>query len=919
MTKSTLQHFSIFCVLLFTSAFTVTAQNKPVAQETPKYISNIEGIKEYTLSNGLQILLIPDATQSNMVVNIVYKVGSRHEGYGETGMAHLLEHMLFKSTKNLGDIKKMLSDKGGNANGTTWYDRTNYYEIFPSNDDNLRWSIQMEADRMINATILQSDLDKEFSVVRNEFEIGENDPGSVLQERVLSTAYLWHNYGKSTIGSKEDIERVKAPRLRLFYEKYYQPDNAVLIVAGKFDEAKALQYISDYFSIIPRPTRKLEPTYTVEPAQDGERMVELKRTGDVYNMIAVYHTPALADADYAAVKVLMNVLSSNPSGYLYKSLIETQIGSSVYAYTQVLHDPGFATIAFDVPKDKNYDAAKKSFIEALNQISQTTYSDADVKRGKAANMKQIENTVNNTIGLAITLTEYIGSGDYRLWFLSRDQMEKVTSADMQRVANKYFQINNRTIGFFIPSENEVRVMPEEFQDNRIQELLKGYKGKEFQTSNATFENTITNIKANMTTGSFENGFRYSFVKKPLKGGKVAATFRIPVADEKSLQNKAIIASLMADLLKAGTKTMTKEQIKDRLDELKSNIGFNWYGQTLTININSYEKELPEVLEILRLCLNESVFPENELVKTKTENKTWLETQMKDPQSVAYFALNRKLNSYPYGHIIYSYSPQEEIDEQSKVTRQQILDFYNSFMGASNGYGTMLGNIDAAQASALIKKVFATWKSPKPYTRFQQTYSSNKAHYERINTPDKENGALYCGINIQITKMDADYPALMMANEMLGSGGFLTSRIPTRLREKEGISYGAGSFLSVPIDNNASEWGAYAFYNPNAVNRVDSAMHDEISLALKQGFTADELKQSIVAWKNERNTSLGYDGFIISLINDAMRSDVSIDEFDTLEKKVEKLTVEQVNAALRKYLDPLKICYVFAGDFEKGKK
>lgn len=164
------------------------------------FVTQVEGIKEYKLPNGLQVLLVSDQSQSNVVVNIVYNVGSKHEGYGEKGMAHLLEHMLFKSTKNLGDIKKMLSDKGGRANGTTYYDRTNYYEVFPSSDENLRWSLEMEADRMINATIKQEDLDKEFSVVRNEFEIGENDPSGVLMERVISAGYLWHNYGKSTIG-----------------------------------------------------------------------------------------------------------------------------------------------------------------------------------------------------------------------------------------------------------------------------------------------------------------------------------------------------------------------------------------------------------------------------------------------------------------------------------------------------------------------------------------------------------------------------------------------------------------------------------------------------------------------------------------------------------------------------------------------
>ena len=231
----------------------------------------MEGVKEFELNNGLRVLLIPDASQTNIAVNIVYKVGSRHEGYGETGMAHLLEHMLFKQCKKFDDIKKAIADKGASANGTTWYDRTNYYEILSASDENLRWAIDMEADRMVNSKILPEELKKEFSVVRNEFEIGENYQSSVLNERILSAMYLWHNYGKSTIGSKEDIERVKADNLKVFYKKYYQPDNAVLIIAGKFDEKKALAYVQQYFGPIPRPTRVLQPTYTVEPPQDGER------------------------------------------------------------------------------------------------------------------------------------------------------------------------------------------------------------------------------------------------------------------------------------------------------------------------------------------------------------------------------------------------------------------------------------------------------------------------------------------------------------------------------------------------------------------------------------------------------------------------------------------------------------------------
>ncbi|NJK84268.1 MAG: insulinase family protein, partial [Saprospiraceae bacterium] len=285
-------------------------------------MTTVEGITEYQLNNGLRVLLFPDQSKPTITVNITYLVGSRHEGYGETGMAHLLEHLVFKGTPKHKDIFKEFKEKGASWNGTTWYDRTNYFETFPASDENLAWALDLESDRMINSFIAKEDLDSEMSVVRNEFESGENDPTGVLLERVLSTAYLWHNYGKSTIGSRADLENVPIERLQAFYRKYYQPDNAVLLVAGKIDEAKTLQLVDQYFSPIPKPDRELYTTYTREPVQDGERFAELRRVGDVQVASCAYHIAPGSHPDYPAIDVLVELMTSEPSGRLYKALVE---------------------------------------------------------------------------------------------------------------------------------------------------------------------------------------------------------------------------------------------------------------------------------------------------------------------------------------------------------------------------------------------------------------------------------------------------------------------------------------------------------------------------------------------------------------------------------------------------------------------
>jgi predicted Zn-dependent peptidase len=328
---------------------------------------------QYTLGNGLQAAV--PTRQNTVTVNITYLVGSRVEGYGETGMAHLLEHMLFKGTAKHRNVMKLLEEKGAQMNGSTWTDRTNYYETLPASQANLDFALELEADRMLNATISPDDLKTEFSVVRNEFEAGENDPLAILEERIVSTAFLWHNYGKSTIGSRTDIEKVPVPALRAFYEKYYQPDNAVLIVSGKFEEAAALASIEKQFGTIPRPARKLQPSYTIEPVQDGERQVILRRNGDIHAIGLAYHTPGVAAPDYAAVMAAIDVLSREPSGRLYKKLVETKLASSVDGDSYQFRDPFLAYFSAEVRDPKNVAQVENILIDAIEKLGASKIDD----------------------------------------------------------------------------------------------------------------------------------------------------------------------------------------------------------------------------------------------------------------------------------------------------------------------------------------------------------------------------------------------------------------------------------------------------------------------------------------------------------------------------------------------------------------
>lgn len=878
------------------------------------FVTSVEGIKEYSLPNGLKILLIPDAAQSNVIVNIVYGVGSRHEGYGESGMAHLLEHMLFKRSAKFTDIKKTIADKGAQANGTTYYDRTNYYEVLPATDENLKWALDMESDRMVTSAILQSDLDTEFSVVRNEFEIGENNPEGVLNDRILSTSYLWHNYGKSTIGSKEDIERVPASRLKVFYQKYYQPNNATLIIGGKFDEKKTLSWIKEYFAPIPKSKTEIEKTYTVEPAQDGERFVELKRNGDLQYIGMAYHTPSYSDKEYAANNALISILTNNPSGVLYKTLVETKLATNVYGYTLTLKDPAFSYFACTIDKGKDINTVQKAFLETMNTVPQMTFTDEDLKRAKNELLKQFENTYNKTLNLSVAMTEYIGAGDWRLFFIDRDNIEALTVADIQNAAKKYYLQSNRTWGRFIPEATSERTKVSDTKD--IATLVNGYKGKAMEANTNTFEASVANIIKSTEEGKLASGGKYALLEKPAKGNKIEARILLRMGDEKSLSQKSMIANLTANMLKLGTKTRTKKDINDQLDQYKINLSVVGSVDGLYLRISTDKANLNNALNLVQDILRNPSFDVTEFEKLKLETKSGLESNRNEPQAVASQELTKITTLYPKTHPYYSETIDESLATLDRITIEDLKNFFATFYGGSNSISSFVGGIDKDAIKKFLSSTFDNWNPKIAYKRIPTQYFDVKSNDKTIQINDKTNAILFGKINLNIGEKNPDYPALEMANELLGGGAFLSSRIPQRLRETEGLSYGAGSYVQANAIDPTSEWGIYAFYNPTMKDKLTTALNEEIQKAISKGFTKEEFDSSLKSWLQNRQTMLGTDEFLVRELRENMDLGQTFKDYEDFETKIKNLDVQKVNTALVKYFDPKKLVIVQAGDFVK---
>jgi zinc protease len=885
------------------------------ALPAPVKVTSVEGITEYRLANGLRVLLFPDPSKSSITVNVTYLVGSRHEGYGESGMAHLLEHLVFKGTPRHPNIAQELTARGARPNGTTWYDRTNYFETFAATDDNLRWALDLESDRMVNSFIAEKDLKSEFSVVRNEFERGENDPSGVLVDRVLSTAYLWHNYGKSTIGSREDIERVPIANLQAFYRRYYQPDNAVLTIAGRIDEAKTLAWVNESFGRIPRPTRTLQPTYTVEPVQDGERHVVLRRVGDVQVTAAGYHVPPGAHPDFAAVQVLVDVLTNEPSGRLYQALVETGKASSVGGFAFSLKDPGYVYFAAEVLKGKPLADATTAMLGVLDGLQQAPATPAEVERAKNKFLKSFEQTYNNSDRVGLGLSEYISKGDWRLWFLSRDMMEKVTAADVNRVAAAYLKPVNRTTGLFLPEATPDRATIPAAPDPALQ--LQGYTGKAALKQAEGFDPSPANIVARTRSDALPGGARYSFLAKSTRGGAVETSITLRIGSEASLRNKGTIAQLTAAMLRRGTKQRTLQQINDALDALKSTVAIGGSGQGVSIRVVSTRDNLAPTLDIVTEILREPTFPETEYAKLRDEVLAAIEQQRSDPQALAQQGLERILSPWPPEDFRYEQTFDEQAAAVRAVTVADLRRFHAEFYNATGATAAVVGDFDEATIRGALGALLADWQSPQAFERAPSKHFAVPATTRRINTPDKANATLLAGQNLELRDDDPDYPALVMANYMLG-GGFLNSRLAVRIRQKEGISYGVSSFLQADPLDKVGSFGTFAIYNPENSARLLAAFREELARMLDDGFTEAELKDARSGWLQGRSVSRSQDRELVSRLGTYLYLGRTLQWDADFEKRVAALTAADVNAAVKRWIKPEAISQVEAGEFEKRK-
>lgn len=870
-------------------------------------IVTVEGVTEYRLANGLKVLLFPDSSKPTITVNMTYLVGSRHEGYGETGMAHLLEHLMFKGSKNYPEPTKEFTRRGFKMNGSTWLDRTNYFVSFNAVDDNLDWALGWSADAMTNSFIAQKDLDTEMTVVRNEFEMGENNPVSVLLKRMQSVLFDWHNYGNSTIGARSDIEHVKIENLQAFYRKYYQPDNAVLMVAGKFDEAETLKKIERIFGAIPKPTRVLQDEWTEEPVADGPRTFEIRRAGEMTVVAVGYRIPAALHPDAQLINLGADVLGDTPRGRLHKALVETGLATQVFAWPMPAHDPGLAMFGAMLPKDADIEKAKKVLIETVEgTFDKESLQDEELSLMAREEKTLYERTFADPETFGVDISDFIALGDWRLFFIHRDSWEEMKAQDVMDAWKRYFVRDNRVVGTFIPDAKPQRAQMSPAPT--LDEVISKHQFKEEGQQAEVFDSSPANLNAR--TERFAIGdVNVALLPKKTRGETVVVRAQFRFGNYESRSNTRAIAALMSAMLERGTTTMTREQINDAFTKLQVEGDIGQFTTT--------REHLSDALKLMGQLWTQSAMPEKDFEELKAEFANDVQSRMDDPRVLARDAITEHFNHYDKNDPRYRLTSKELKAAVEKTTLDEVKNFYNTQYGIGRGEISIVGDFDAAAVRAQLEELLKEKVSQVPYERIIREHFDTPATRIIIDTPDKENATLVARFDFAHNKSDPDSDAMLLANWIFGGSTGLSNRLMMRLRQKDGLSYGVGSIVNIPAFGNDASWNMQAILAPQNLRKAEVALYEEIDRVLKEGFTQQELDEAKKGFIEYRAVNRSQDNLIAYHWVNMMNEGEDWSEAQKRDENVRNMTLEQVNAAFRKMVNRNALTVVLAGDQKKA--
>ena len=867
------------------------------------HIRTVGGIDEYQLdANHLRVLMLPQPGVPTATFMVTYHVGSRNEVTGTTGATHLLEHLMFKGTEshhrgNGTSYDQVLERIGAMTNATTWLDRTNYFSTVPVNA--LSLLIEMEADRMRNLSLHDEDRRPEMTVVRNEFELGENNPMDALSKEIWSAAFQAHPYHHDTIGWRSDIENVPTEKLRAFYDTFYWPDNATATVIGGFDTKQTLEAIKAHYGHIPKAPHPFPKLYTEEPKQTGQRRVTVKRSGELGIVTIAHKIPQATHADWPAIEVLSTILTHGDTSRCYRALTDHNLTIEVDGFAVFTHDPSLHLLTAELAEDAKHEAIEKELVNQIELIKTKGVTPAEVQTAVAGFLSHRAFSRDGSFALANEINDSIAVGDWTLYVTLEDKIKAVSPADVQRVAKQYFNEDQSTVGYFIPTEGGESTVAAASKEEH-------FEPKEVIPP-APLQHPLSPAPA---TDFAQRITRTSIAGADIllcpTAAKDIVCLRISLPVGESKESNRALAHLTFDMTERGTTKHDKFEIADQLESAGVDIHSKVTAEAVETTVKCLSRDLPMVLDLTVEQWRSPAFKKDEFTKARKDYLSGLQHMLEETEEQASIAFSRSV--HPEGDPLRKATVEELTAAAKQATLDSVKAFYTQHYGPRDLRIVIVGDVDVKATQAQLTTLLGDWK-PQSTAKPEAPALAQSSNEVAVPMADKSSVSIIFGQPNGLRATDPDWLALCLANDTLGSG--FTSRLVGSVRDREGLTYHIGSRISEDT-TRPGIWSVSASFAPSMLEKGIASTRREIEHWHEQGITAEELAFRKTANAGEYTVGLETTVGLAEQIMATAKRGFEMTWLDEYPAKLSALTLAQVNTALKMQLDPKKLVLVKAG-------
>ncbi|MGO2512937.1 M16 family metallopeptidase [Marinomonas polaris] len=891
---------------------------------SPELIRSWDGIYEYRLKNGMTILLAPDADQKIIHADLVYLTGSLADPESAPGTAHLLEHMMFKGTTQRTGTQLLagLQEQGIQFNATTSFDRTRYSAVFSADQRKLDFLLELEAERMVAPVFSESDMSAELEVVRQEITRAQNDSLAMFSQQLLAEAWDGKFYGRSVMGSYDELSNVTLKDLRQFHDHYYQPNNAVLVLTGGFEVDQALSSVNDRFAKIKPSFHVINRIEYMSPKNTGST-IQVQQ-GELNILALGYELPPSQDNRNDAVIILAEMLAGEPHGRLYHSLVTSGKAQSVFVIPQLFRQGGQVIIGAVLGQGQSMQVIQQELMVQIKRLQEEPILAEELARIQTSRRPLKDLILNDTASLSDVLSEAVAQDNWLLHFQRHDQVEKLVPSQVQTDIEKLFADKVPVVGMLLTTLEEEL---DSFSD-KTQELSRNDRDvalvKADLTASASekimaeveipdvaeFNAYIRTIETSIQRGELSNGMKVALRSLPESKDLVRGHLNLRFGNIENLKGTQALSDLAGTLIIRGTQKRSYQELVDKVNQLGAGFQIMPKQGMLSVNFASPKENVTEVLHLISEVLREPAFPKSEFDLVKRQQMQALMTPVYQPSNVANRALQRYTEQdYPQYDIRRNIESNDMQQLLKKVTMEDVQQFHQDYYGAQYGEVALSGNFDSEQTKETLETLFGSWMSPSPYQSVIAKHRHQSPVRQEVRagkTGGYYQGRIYFSAN---TDTEEDV-ALFIVEHILGRNP-LASRLGKRLREQEQLTYDIRSSIRVPTQGDHAFVSIRGDFSAGQGVRLADIVKEEVNRIAEFGISQYELDLAKSTILGKRRRALNDDKKILGLLPKQLAEGTKMETWAVRNKAYAEASLEKVNAAARRYFKANEMVEIIA--------